>query len=61
MLLNVMADSPLLFYVLTEPNWTFEKRLLNDLQTMKDVYKSLSVSGAPPVNSEYDNADTLAK
>ena len=59
--LSMFTDSLSLFDVLTRAKTTTEKRLMIDLQTVKDSYDKKEIESVSFVRSEYNVADALTK
>ena len=59
--LTMYTDSLSLFDVLTKASMTTEKRLMIDIQCIKDFSRKMEVDDIAYVKSEYDIADPLTK
>lgn len=58
---RMMTDSKSLFDVLTKTTMTTKKRLIIDLQTVKNAYASFEVSDVALLLSKFNIADALTK
>lgn len=59
--LRMLTDNKSLFDVLTKATSTTEKRLMIDIQTVRDAYRSFEVNDVALVRSEFNIADALTK
>lgn len=58
---RTIADSKSLFDIFTKAIWTTKKRLVNDIQTVKDALKSFEITNVVLVGSDWNIADALMK
>ena len=59
--LHMYTDSKSLFDTITRRSQTQEKRLLIDLATVRDAYRSKEISNVAWIRSEYNLADPMTK